>query len=140
MKKVFQRIFFIKISTRFVSNLANKVTSDYTLSGMKSHDYHVLLQFIIFIVIRDLFSRKVKEGFDRLARFLRWICKKNIVTEKILFWKVDFAKVMCLFETCMQPHFSILYLTCWCIFPKRWSKHIQCIANGCIFLRGIWKL
>ena len=40
-----------------------------------------------------------------LATFLRWICGKNIVIEEIPFWKVEIAEIMCLFETCMPPHF-----------------------------------
>ena len=71
MKKKFQRFFFIKTSTNFVSNLVNIVTSDYKLSGMKSHDYHIILQLIIPIFIHGLFSRKIKEGIDNLTRFLR---------------------------------------------------------------------
>ena len=72
---------------------------------MKSHDYHVLLQFIISIAIRTMLSRKIREGIYRLAMFLRWICGKNIVTEEIPFWKVQIADIMCLFETCMPPYF-----------------------------------
>ena len=40
-----------------------------------------------------------------LATFFRWICGKNIVIEEIPFWKVEIAEIMCLFETCMPPHF-----------------------------------
>ena len=105
MEKVLKRITSIKTPTGFVSNLANRVTSDYKLSGMKSHDYHVLLQFILPIAIRGTLSREIREGIYRLATFLRWICGKSIVTEEIPFWKVEIAEIMCLFEQCMPPHF-----------------------------------
>jgi hypothetical protein len=81
------------------------VTSDYKLSGMKSHNYHVLLQFILPISIRGTLSREIREGIYRLAAFFRWICGKSIVTEEIPFWKVEIAEIMCLFEQCMPPHF-----------------------------------
>ena len=105
MQKVFKQIFSIKTPTSFVSNLANRVTSDYKLYGMKSRHYHVFLQFIIPIAIRGTLSREIKEGIYMLATFLRWICGKNIGTEEILFWKVEIAEIMCLFETCMPRHF-----------------------------------
>ena len=52
---------------------------------MKSHDYRVLLQFILSIAIRGTLSKEIREGIYELARFLRWICEKNIVTEEIPF-------------------------------------------------------
>ncbi len=67
IEKVFKRISSIKTPTGFVSNLANRVTSDYKLSGMKSHDYHVLLQFILPIAIRGTLSRDIIEGIYWLA-------------------------------------------------------------------------
>ena len=105
MEKVLKRIASIKTPTSFVSNLANIVTSDYKLSGMKSHDYHVLLQFILPIAIRNTLSREIREGIYMLATFLRWICGKSIVTEEIPFWKVEIVEIICLFEQCMSPHF-----------------------------------
>ena len=105
MKKNFKQISLIKTPTCFVSNLANKVTSDYKLSSMKSHDYHILLKLILPIVIWGTWSRKIKESLYKLARFLRWICGKSILTEEIPFSKVEIAEIMCLFETCMPPHF-----------------------------------
>lgn len=74
MQKVFKRMFLIKTPISFVLNLANIVISDYKLSGMKSHGYHVFLQFMIPIAIRGTLSRKIKEGIYMLATFLRWFC------------------------------------------------------------------
>ena len=105
MEIFLKRIASIKTSTCFVSNLANIVPSDYKLSGMKSHDYHVLLQFILPIAIRDTLSREIRECIYRLDTFLRWICGKSIVTEEYPFWEVEIAEIMCLFEQCIPPHF-----------------------------------
>ena len=105
MEKVFKRMSMIKTPIGVVSNLINRITSDYKLSGMKSDDYHILIQFILLIVIRGTLSRKNWEGIYMLARFLRWICGKIIITEDISFWKVKIVEIMCLFETCMPPHF-----------------------------------
>ena len=81
------------------------MTSDYKLSGIKSHDYHVLLQFILRIVIQGTLSREIREGIYWLATFLRWICGKSMITEEILFWKVEIVEIVCLFETCTPRHF-----------------------------------
>jgi hypothetical protein len=80
MEKVLKRIALIKTPTGFVSNLANRVTLDYKLSGMKSHDYHIPLHFILPIAIRGMLSRDFREGIYRLATFFRWICGQSIVT------------------------------------------------------------
>ena len=60
MEKVFKRMSMIKITTCFVSNVANRLTSEYKLSGMKSHDYYILLQFNLPLAIQGTLSREIR--------------------------------------------------------------------------------
>ena len=58
--------------TRVVSNLA-KLGKSLQPFGMKSHDYHILLQYIFSISIKGTLSKEIKEGVYHLAMLFRWL-------------------------------------------------------------------
>ena len=78
MKSVFDWIASIQTPTWFVSNLLNWV-KDMKLTCMKSHDYHILLQFIFPIIVKGTLIKELREGIYRLASLLRWLCGKSTV-------------------------------------------------------------
>ena len=63
-----QSIFFhalenIKVSDEYSSNISKHVNiKDVRLGGLKTHDYHVLMQELIPIAIRRVLSKKYENG------------------------------------------------------------------------------
>ena len=53
------------------------------LVGMKSHDYHVLMQQLLPVAIRGILEDDVRKTITRLCIFLNAICSKVINTEKL---------------------------------------------------------
>lgn len=110
----------IRTPSCFVLNIANIVTSDYKLSGKKSHDYHACpptIHFTIAICVRC--PMKSKKVFTCLLSFLRWMCGINIVTEEISYWRVKIVQIMCLFEICMPTHLFDLMPNMLVHLPKK---------------------
>ena len=59
--KLIDRLMSLKTPTGFMSNLKSKISPDGTLFGLKSHDYHVLLQQVIPVCIRGLLPERVEK-------------------------------------------------------------------------------
>ena len=104
LKAVMEVISTIKTPTNFVSNLSKRV-KDNKLSGMKSHDYHILLQYILPIAIRGTLTPGLRDSVYRLASFFRWLCSKSIAVVDINPMKAESVEIMCGFEMEMPPTF-----------------------------------
>ena len=69
----------IKVRQGYSSNMANLVSmKDFKISGMKSHDYHVLMQQLFPIDIRGITKDDVRSTITRLSIFFNSICSKVI--------------------------------------------------------------
>ena len=51
---------------------------DLKLVGIKSHDFHVLMQQLLAVAICDILPNKVRHAITRLCFFLNAICSKVI--------------------------------------------------------------
>lgn len=66
----------------YASNISRRVrTEDRTISGLKSHDSHILIQQLIPVAIRRSLPKNVVEALIELSNFFRQLCsKENIVS------------------------------------------------------------
>ena len=56
---------------------------DFKLVGMKSHDYHVLMQQLLPVAIRGIMKDEVRTTITKLCIFFNAICNKVIDIEKL---------------------------------------------------------
>ena len=56
---------------------------DLKLVGMKSHDYHVLMQQLLPVAIRGIMKDEVRTTITKLSIFFNAICNKVIDIEKL---------------------------------------------------------
>ena len=74
----------IKVPQGYSSNVSRCVSmDDLKLVGMKSHDYHVLMQQLLPVAIRGIMKEEVRTTITRLCVFFNAICNKVIDTEKL---------------------------------------------------------
>ena len=69
----------IKVPIGYSSSIRNLVSmKDLKLQGLKSHDYHVLMQQLLSIAIRCVLPKHVKEAMIRLCFFFNLLCSSVV--------------------------------------------------------------
>ena len=63
--------------------LKGAFTKDDELSGLKSHDWHKILQFVLPIAIKDCLSDDIRETIYKIGTVVRWISRKEIGRDTI---------------------------------------------------------
>ena len=63
--------------------LKGAFTKDDELSGLKSHDWHKILQFVLPIAIKDCLSDDIRATIYKIGTVVRWISRKEIGIDTI---------------------------------------------------------
>ena len=96
----------IKVPQGYCSKVANFVsTRDLKLSGMKSHDYHVLMQQLLPIAIRGIMKDDVRGTITRLSLFFNSICKKVVDIKELDELEKEGYVILCQLEMHFPPAF-----------------------------------
>ena len=53
-------------------------TLDKSLNGLKSHDWHKFLQFVLPVAIKDCLNENIQNVIYKISAIVRWISKKEI--------------------------------------------------------------
>ncbi|XP_013607705.1 PREDICTED: uncharacterized protein LOC106314372 [Brassica oleracea var. oleracea] len=75
------------------------------ISGLKSHDYHVLMQQLLPVAIRGLLPKGVRIAIGRLCAFFHHLCQRVIDVEKITVLETEIVETLCMFERFFPPSF-----------------------------------
>jgi hypothetical protein len=94
----------LRLPTHYCGTLHSKISKG-KLSGLKSHDYHVLLQDILPLCMRNIGDDSLTKVIIRLSRIFKKICSKivNISEREALFQET--VETLCLLEKEMPPSF-----------------------------------
>ena len=104
--KVCKCLFDVKVPDGYSSNIRSLVDmGSYTLTGMKSHDCHTLMQHLIPVAIRSVLPRKVRDAITRLCLFFKVLCCKVIDPIKIHNLDDEIIEVLCELEKYFPPAF-----------------------------------
>ncbi|KAM0841277.1 hypothetical protein ACQ4PT_059122 [Festuca glaucescens] len=97
----------IRTSDGYVSNISRCVNmKDCTLTGMKSHDCHVLIQEILPIALRSCYpSKEVMTIVIRLAIFFKKICSKVLEDTELDELQESIVMTLCDMEKIFHPSF-----------------------------------
>lgn len=80
---VIEIISSIRAPTGYGSSFSTKFSTDRKVVGMKSHDYHNLLQDILPIVVRGTLTKEIRDVVYRLSSLFRWMSSKDILEAEI---------------------------------------------------------
>jgi hypothetical protein len=103
----------LKTPTSYVSSLHRRISKG-KLSGLKSHDYHILMQQILPLCLRNIGNDKLVGASVRVSRLFQKLCAQVIepLNERELL--EDCAETMCLIEKEMPPQFfDIMFHLTW---------------------------
>ncbi|XP_010513512.1 PREDICTED: uncharacterized protein LOC104789527 [Camelina sativa] len=106
-KKIFcRRLFYFKGPDGYCSNISRGVSlQDCKVTGLKSHDYHVIMQQLLPIALRGLLPKGPRVAIVRLCAFFNQLCQRVIDRDQILAMEAEIVETLCMFERYFPPTF-----------------------------------
>ncbi|XP_041994040.1 uncharacterized protein LOC121744538 isoform X1 [Salvia splendens] len=96
----------LKVPDGYASNIARCVQlKPPKLLGLKSHDYHVMMQQLLPIALRNTLSKTVRSPLIKLSQYFRELCSKVICPADVIRLEKDIAVVLCQLEKLFPPSF-----------------------------------
>ncbi|XP_048613511.1 uncharacterized protein LOC106393753 [Brassica napus] len=106
-KKVFcKRLSDFKGPDGYCSNISRGVSvEEFKVSGLKSHDYHVLMQQLLPVAVRGLLPKGPRLAILRMCAFFNRLCQRVIDVEQISKMEAEVVETLCMFERFFPPSF-----------------------------------
>lgn len=96
----------LKVPEGYCSNFKNRVSmTDLKLYGLKSHDYHMLMQQFLPLSIRSILPEHVRNAIIRLCFFFKEICCTEVDVMRLTQIQEDLVVTLCLLEQYFLPSF-----------------------------------
>ncbi|KAL0007409.1 hypothetical protein SO802_008911 [Lithocarpus litseifolius] len=96
----------VRVPDGYASNISRRVNlKDRTISGLKSHDNHILMQQLLPIALRKSLPASVTRPLMKLSCFFREICSKTLEVSEIENLEKDIAVTLCELEKIFPPSF-----------------------------------
>ncbi|CAM8913860.1 unnamed protein product [Rhodiola kirilowii] len=96
----------VKVPYGFSSNIATLVSmKDLRLNGLKSHDYHTLLQQLLPIAIRGILPPKVRAATQRICVIFSSLCAKVVDPTELDRLQEQVVITLCQLEMFFPPSF-----------------------------------
>ena len=106
-KKIFcQTLADLKVPEGYCSNFRNLVSmEELKLVGLKSHDYHTLMQQLLPVALRSLLPKPVRLAICWLSFFFNALCSKMVDVSKLDELQNQLVVTLCLLEKYFPPSF-----------------------------------
>ncbi|GKD87021.1 putative transposon, En/Spm-like protein [Tanacetum coccineum] len=89
----------IRVPQGYCSNFSSLVSlKDRKLIGLKSHDYHMLMQEFLPIAIRSIMHPPTRYAIIRFCFFFKFICRKEISLQELDKLQLELVVTLCLLE------------------------------------------
>ncbi|KAL0550079.1 hypothetical protein IC582_014577 [Cucumis melo] len=93
-----KRLYELKVPDGYSSNISNCVSvEESNVMGLKSHDYHVLMQQLLPVVIRGMLLKGPRHSITQIYGFFNKICQRVIDRESMLEIEKEVIETLCLF-------------------------------------------
>ena len=97
-----------KVPQGYSLNIKSLVSmEDLKLMGLKSHDCHVLMQYLLPVAIRGILPKNVRQVITRLCLFFNAICRKVIDPTRLDELENEVIILLCQLEMYFSPFFDI---------------------------------
>ncbi|XP_050248759.1 uncharacterized protein LOC126696012 [Quercus robur] len=96
----------VTVPDGYASNISRHVNmKECKISGLKSHDNHILMQQLFPIALRGSLPSHVTRPLIKLACFCREICSKTLTVSDIVTSEADIAVTLCELQKIFPPSF-----------------------------------
>ena len=103
-------LYHLKVPIGYSGNWRHNVTLDtLELKNLKSHDYHILMQQLLPVMLMHAFEghRPLRAAIQQLSIFFNVLCSKSINREELAKMKVSIVETLCVFEKYFPPSFFV---------------------------------
>jgi len=106
-KDIFCRVLKgVKVPESYGTNVSRCVNLEQTkILGLKSHDFHILMQDWLKVAIQKVLSKEVTRVLMKLSSFFKILCSKVIIIEEFESFDVEIALILCELERIFPPFF-----------------------------------
>ncbi|KAL2455107.1 Uncharacterized protein Adt_45554 [Abeliophyllum distichum] len=96
----------VKFPDGYAANISNNVSEDDgKISGLKSHDCHMLFQRLLPAGIRPLLKKEISETLIEFSNFFQQICSRTLHVNDLEKLNKDIVFVLCKLERIFPPAF-----------------------------------
>ncbi|CAL5322070.1 unnamed protein product [Camellia sinensis] len=96
----------IKLPDGYASNISHCVsTSDCRITGLKSHDCHVILQRLLPVALRGCLKKDVSKALIELCLFFKELSAKTLRVDVLEQLEKDIVLILCKLEKIFPPSF-----------------------------------
>jgi hypothetical protein len=96
----------LKFPDGYAANLRRGVSLDQLkINGLKSHDYHILMERLFPAMLRGFVKEDVWEVLAELSFFYKLLCGKEVDPNNMLQWEENIAVLLCKLEKLFPPGF-----------------------------------
>lgn len=89
----------------FAANISKGISKDGKITGLKTHDYHILLQRILLIGMRGFLHKDICDALLQLGSFFRQLCSKTLKLDILDKLEQQIVIVLCKLEMILPPAF-----------------------------------
>ena len=123
----------VKFPDGFCSNLKKKVNTDLsTISGLKSHDSHVIMQRLLSIGVRRFLPKNISTTIGELCNFFRQICARTLKVSDMEEAQKELILILCKMELIFPPAFFDIMVHLIMHLPE------EAILGGPVFMRWMY--
>jgi Domain of unknown function (DUF4218) len=96
----------LRLPQGYCSNFSNLVSlQERKLTGLKSHDFHMIMQQFLPIAIRDIMHKPTRDALIKFSFFFKSICSKEIKLDELDKMQEELCVTLCLLEKFFPPAF-----------------------------------
>ena len=95
----------IKFSKDYVSNISHCILKNHKFFRLKSHDYHVLMQQLIPLVVLGTLPDKVSSILIEFCSFFQGLYSKSLKVDELELFEEKVALILCEIENFFSPPF-----------------------------------
>ena len=124
----------VKVPGGYSSNIARCVNLD-KIGGLKSHDYHVLMQQLLPVAIRNVeLPKQMADAIIELCDFFRRLCSKTNKTEDFEKLHTEIGPILCKLEEKFPPAFFVVMI--------HLTVHLaqEAMVGGCVHYRYMYPI
>ena len=123
----------VKFSDGLCSNLKKKVNTEFsTISGLKSHDSHVIMQRLLSIGVRRFLPKNISTTIGELCNFFRQICARTLKVSDMEEAQKELILILCKMELIFPPAFFDIMVHLIMHLPQ------EAILGGPVFMRWMY--
>jgi hypothetical protein len=104
---------------------------------VKSHDYHVIMEWLIPNMLQGYMHQDVWKTLAELSYFYRQLCAKEIKKEMMEKLETEILMLLCKLEKKSPPEWFNLINIYLFIFCMKLRYVTQCNIGGCILLKEL---